>query len=683
MDSTSLSAVTYERTNGQAAIHIYHQVNNTIGELSPDISNGWCISADVVAENVKQCSPRTRKPHNEPRWEDGKSPIPPVRLSPASKLAAVYDGQNIHLYYQAEDSSLRSLVFQGQNASWVSSDLLVSEAYPGTGLAAIRSRLFFQGTDKSIKYYYENPELGWVRVFANVGKIPICELQIRAPIACVTWDNGRHEHGICLFTVDSMSRLIQMCRQFRAWNAVAPVGTEVVSLCTDGQFPGITALRNVSNNSTYVFYVTEGRFLAVFDMAANARVPLRIPVSGLSNERIGESDNWKRELEKAKRQRDSLELELRNATADRDKWNGEFEKERKEKELLSSELRSITADRDKWRTEAERRQKQLLEERENQKDAAAKQQQGRTPTEEEQWVPQLILEGHSHHILCIAFSPNGKWIASGSYDESMIIRDARTGTQVFRFTTTNPYAKSAPFSPDGRSIAYTGSASLWDPITGQERVRLQGNVVMNETIAFSPDGKLVASGYRTTIHVWDASTGILKQRLVKPGREDVAVDTVRNIAFSPDGKTLASASWWSTVTLWNTMTWTMQRVLDLKTGYIHQVAFSPDGKLLATASSESRIRLWEVASGSERPSLNTSSGCVSYCVGFSPDGTFIAAGGNHPTVMVWDAKTGALVKELDRHRSWRCVKCLMFSPDSKALAFGNHDGKIKVFAKNE
>ncbi|EAW17038.1 WD domain protein [Aspergillus fischeri NRRL 181] len=345
--------------------------------------------------------------------------------------------------------------------------------------------------------------------------------------------------------------------------------------------------------------------------------------------------------------------------ADRDRWKGDFETEREKKESISSELRKITAERDKLQDELKKlKAKPPSETRKN-----------------EQWAPRFIIPG-------IEFSPDGKWLASRSYDKTMRIRDAGTSTQLIQFTTAYAYLSSTPFSPDGKSIAYPGSASLWDPMTGRERIRLQGSLVMSEPIAFSTNGRLVASGHSTAINVWDTSTGAQRQRLIKPGSEkNIETDTIKHIAFSPDpdSKILASASWWKTVTLWNTSTWTVQRILDVSAAYVHHVAFSPDSKLLATASIDGRIRLWEVVTGSERPSLQTRPSCVSYCVEFSPDGRFIAAGGNHEKVMVWDAKTGALKQELDGHRLGGNVSCLAFSRDSKSLAFGNSDGMLKVF----
>ncbi len=203
-----------------------------------------------------------------------------------------------------------------------------------------------------------------------------------------------------------------------------------------------------------------------------------------------------------------------------------------------------------------------------------------------------------------------------------------------------------------------------------ERNRLGGHSDWINSVSFSPDAKILASGSRdSTIKLWNVSTGQLI-RTINDSKPIVSV------SFSSDGKTLASNSGDKSIKLWNVATGKEIKTLNGHSNWVRSLSFSPDSKTLASGSDDKSIKLWNVATGKEIKTLNGHSNGVN-SVSFSPDGKTLASSSNDKTIKIWDVATGKEMKSLNGHKD--LVKSVSFNPKGKTLASGSDDNTIKIW----
>jgi len=273
----------------------------------------------------------------------------------------------------------------------------------------------------------------------------------------------------------------------------------------------------------------------------------------------------------------------------------------------------------------------------------------------------------------IAFSSDGRTLASGSDDRTIKLWDILTGTLLRSIGADGVERKTVAFSPDGKTLAsggwFSSTVKLWDVTSGVQIRSFGGNIRSVNSAAFSPDGKILASGGEGSgLKLWDISRGI--QRFSLGGD----TGSINSVAFSPNGTILAGGGWVDPINLWDVSSGTLRR--SIEEYLVESVAFSPDGKILASGGGwdskdlargddASPIKLWDVETGVQLHSLiGHSSGVKS--VAFSPDGNTLASGGKDSIIKLWNVPTGTCLRSLDARGVG--VNSVVFSPDGRILA---------------
>lgn len=285
---------------------------------------------------------------------------------------------------------------------------------------------------------------------------------------------------------------------------------------------------------------------------------------------------------------------------------------------------------------------------------------------------QLTLQGDRGLTRAMAFSPDGKLLASVSHDRIFSLWDSATGKRLQRLVGHHGHVTAVAFSPDGLTLVSSSmdkTLRLWNAATGEPLATLEGHDAPVWSLAWSSDGKrIISGGGDQTIRIWDA---VGQRELV---RVDSDQGTPRLLLLSGDGQFLLSSSFGS-LRLWKT-TPDLQAVVTLRMEALVAVAMSPDGRCFATQESGGGLRLWETCSGKELLRIGDGK-VVASALAFSPDGTKLITGDTAGALRIWDTSLGRELARPDGHLDR--ITTLAFSGDGRTLASGSDDGGIRVW----
>uniref|UniRef100_A0A8D0U2L0 Notchless protein homolog 1 n=1 Tax=Sus scrofa TaxID=9823 RepID=A0A8D0U2L0_PIG len=331
------------------------------------------------------------------------------------------------------------------------------------------------------------------------------------------------------------------------------------------------------------------------------------------------------------------------------------------------------------------------------------------------------LEGHSEAVISVAFSPTGKYLASGSGDTTVRFWDLSTETPHFTCQGHRHWVLSTSWSPDGKKLAsgckngQDGSVRVWDTTAGRCERILTGHTQSVTCLRWGGDGLLYSASQDRTIKVWRAHDGVLCRTLQGHGHwvNTMALSTdyaLRTGAFEPaeasvnaqdlrgslqelkeralsrynlvrgrGPERLVSGSDDFTLFLWSPAE--DKKPLARMTGHqalINQVLFSPDSRIIASASFDKSIKLWDGRTGKYLASLRGHVAAV-YQIAWSADSRLLVSGSSDSTLKVWDVKAQKLAADLPGHADE--VYAVDWSPDGQRVASGGKDKCLRIWRR--
>lgn len=291
----------------------------------------------------------------------------------------------------------------------------------------------------------------------------------------------------------------------------------------------------------------------------------------------------------------------------------------------------------------------------------------------------MTLQGHSENLCSAAYSHDGKFIVTASWDRTAKVWDSSTGTLLRTITGHSDTVRFATFSPNGKFIITAScdkTAKVWDALTGSLLLSLDGHIDSVLSAIYSPDGNyIITASTDSTSKIWDASNGLLLRTL--KGHKNA----VTAVAYSPDGKHIVTGSSDNTAKVWNASTGLLLKTLEEQEGTVISATYSPNGKYVVVASNKieennSVTKIYNASTGKllrtlARDTYNITS------VNYSLDGKHIITTSDDNTAKIWDALTGSLQIVLDGRT--KIVTSATYSPDGKHFITSSCDRTAKIF----
>ena len=304
-----------------------------------------------------------------------------------------------------------------------------------------------------------------------------------------------------------------------------------------------------------------------------------------------------------------------------------------------------------------------------------------------------VLKGHTAPVFCVAYSPDGGTLVSGSGDTTVRLWDVESSRELRVLRGHSDRVASVNFSPNGSRIAscsFDKTIRVWDAQTGQLLRVLLGHSGPVSSVSFSPDGlQIVTGSFDGTVRIWDPDLAD-DERIVLQALDDENGDqlqvlrghegSVTTVCYSPNGRHLASSSWDGSVRVWDAGNGKQLRVIRGHHGSVNSVCFSLDGVRIASGSEDRTVRVWDSRTGEEiRVMRGHENGVCS--VAFSRDGRQIVSGSEDMTVRIWDAETGGELQSLRGHQDW--ITSVTFSPDGLRVASGDRNSTVREWTIDE
>ena len=308
----------------------------------------------------------------------------------------------------------------------------------------------------------------------------------------------------------------------------------------------------------------------------------------------------------------------------------------------------------------------------------------------------LLFQEHTAAVLSVAWSPDGRYLASGGSDQTALVWDAGNGKVICSYRGHTNAIRSVAWSPDGRYLASgstDGSVQVWEALTGRPILGYRGHqrwfklgavqavawLPTNEALPSLPRYSIASASLDGTVQLWDASTGATLLTYKYHNGQGIYA-----VAWSPDGQFIASAGADASAQVWNAADGRLIYTYRGHSGIILAVAWSPNGAQVASAGSDGTIQCWGAL---ERSRAVTYTGhaqgvnAVAWSPNSQPDVRMsqarVASGGSDASVQIWDAQTGQKYSSYRAHRD--TIRALAWSPNGAALASAGDDNAVHVW----